>query len=868
MRRTLLILFISSLLTAQVQNDLISVTITAAIEPSGSLRAVVNVEASGAPSRAFREAYGPASRKVPAGLWGPFLNSHPTLPSSAPMNADDPAQPFRINFSVQQNEFMIPVQRVGILQLNPLPPLTDPIASGAQLRVGQPGLRRTQASFDIPPGFELQADVHIHENRPFAKYSSEALVESGKLVVVRELEIRDTLVDTADRSSVDEFLQTVRTDEQRAFVLRRVARVDASAWISSVPAARANTLGVRALEQREYEAARQLFEKSITADPRSTVAWNSLGRALTGLGRIPEAQKAFEQQIAVHPADVNAYNNLALLLEREGDWPRAIGNLQKQLEVDPGNHYAAINLPHALMEGHRWAELEAAARKVLIATPNDATQKLNVAIARACVGTTANPREEIDRALGPQPSPTQLNNAAYYLAECDIKPPDLPETYTRRALDQLRNAAPPPPDALMSRLLTYQNRISTFLDTYGWVLFKEGKYQAAKTALSNAAFLHPRAEVYAHLALTNAQLGDRQGAAVQVRQAVFLEPGLKSRFPPDLLESSAAAMPISIDREWYPIALPSKAAPSLPSDQIFYFFVYANADGKVRESKALVSTNEALRGMLESIVFPVVRFEGEQIPSVHIVRVRGEAAGNISIAESTGAEATAIASALSPEDFPVAAPPTPAPPTATSSSSAALRVGNGVSSPNVISRVDPKYTEEARLASLQGTVRLSIVVGSDGLAHDVSVTVPLGFGLDESAIECIRQWRFQPGALNGRAVNVRAAIEVNFRLLTGLNAPPWHTGGVGFTLPSGGTRPGLIKSTPPHANRNDSAATATIGFTVDDQGNVLSPHVEKSSNEDWAKDALSALSNWKFTPGQKDGMPVAVPATIDFERGP
>jgi periplasmic protein TonB len=38
-------------------------------------------------------------------------------------------------------------------------------------------------------------------------------------------------------------------------------------------------------------------------------------------------------------------------------------------------------------------------------------------------------------------------------------------------------------------------------------------------------------------------------------------------------------------------------------------------------------------------------------------------------------------------------------------------------------------------------------------------------GLDEKAIEAVEKWKFKPGLLNGRPVNVQATIEVNFRLL-------------------------------------------------------------------------------------------------------
>jgi TonB family protein len=93
------------------------------------------------------------------------------------------------------------------------------------------------------------------------------------------------------------------------------------------------------------------------------------------------------------------------------------------------------------------------------------------------------------------------------------------------------------------------------------------------------------------------------------------------------------------------------------------------------------------------------------------------------------------------------------------------QMGDGVSQPRVVYKVDPQYTEDARRDKISGPVTLSLVVGADGLAHDISVIQPLDSGLDVNAAEAVEQWRFAPGMLNGEAVAVRATIVINFRLL-------------------------------------------------------------------------------------------------------
>ena len=94
-----------------------------------------------------------------------------------------------------------------------------------------------------------------------------------------------------------------------------------------------------------------------------------------------------------------------------------------------------------------------------------------------------------------------------------------------------------------------------------------------------------------------------------------------------------------------------------------------------------------------------------------------------------------------------------------------FRIGGGVSSPRVLFRVEPEYSEEARKAKYQGTVMLAVEVWEDGAAHNIRVLRSLGLGLDEKAVEAIKKWKFSPGRKDGKPVRVAAQIQVSFRLL-------------------------------------------------------------------------------------------------------
>jgi TonB family protein len=95
----------------------------------------------------------------------------------------------------------------------------------------------------------------------------------------------------------------------------------------------------------------------------------------------------------------------------------------------------------------------------------------------------------------------------------------------------------------------------------------------------------------------------------------------------------------------------------------------------------------------------------------------------------------------------------------------AYKIGGDIHPPSLASKVEPEYTEDARLARYQGTAVLTIEIDTDGVARNMTVLRALGFGLDQKAIEAIRKWRFNPGTKDGQPVKVVAHVEVNFRLL-------------------------------------------------------------------------------------------------------
>jgi protein TonB len=107
----------------------------------------------------------------------------------------------------------------------------------------------------------------------------------------------------------------------------------------------------------------------------------------------------------------------------------------------------------------------------------------------------------------------------------------------------------------------------------------------------------------------------------------------------------------------------------------------------------------------------------------------------------------------------VAAPPPPP----KAAAPRRIRVGGQVEAAKLIFQPKPEYPPLAKMARIQGAVRLEAIISRDGVIQDLKVLSghPL---LVKSALEAVQRWRYQPTLLNGEPVEVVTEIDVNFTL--------------------------------------------------------------------------------------------------------
>lgn len=93
-----------------------------------------------------------------------------------------------------------------------------------------------------------------------------------------------------------------------------------------------------------------------------------------------------------------------------------------------------------------------------------------------------------------------------------------------------------------------------------------------------------------------------------------------------------------------------------------------------------------------------------------------------------------------------------------------LTFRDGVTTPPVLTHlVQAEYTQQARRAGFHGYCIVRLIVDEHGIPQHVHVSRPIGMGLDESAIQAVKQERFKPATRSGHPVTFPLSMQVNFK---------------------------------------------------------------------------------------------------------
>ncbi len=101
---------------------------------------------------------------------------------------------------------------------------------------------------------------------------------------------------------------------------------------------------------------------------------------------------------------------------------------------------------------------------------------------------------------------------------------------------------------------------------------------------------------------------------------------------------------------------------------------------------------------------------------------------------------------------------------------AVLRQSDVDKKARLTSTFEPQSNEYAQDHGVAGICLYHVVIGADGKPGEIAVARPIGFGLDENAVDSIRKATFEPAIKNGNPVPVMLDLVVEFRIYSNRTA--------------------------------------------------------------------------------------------------
>jgi TonB family protein len=347
-----------------------------------------------------------------------------------------------------------------------------------------------------------------------------------------------------------------------------------------------------------------------------------------------------------------------------------------------------------------------------------------------------------------------------------------------------------PPVLLVAITVAYLCSILYFAARLSWALFKtrELRCQASHIPLSRETATQwsryaGLLQVDSHAACIVTSPNVSGPVTIGIRQSVLLLPiGFLERVSPTDLEAVFAHECAHMHRRdfarnllYRALSLPVAYHPLLwltgsrlaETREMLCDQMAAEAvAGPDRYARSLLRLASLLPARMPAVTLHAIGFFDANIFERRIMsltqkRMPLRTAQRFALAVACGVVALATCASALALHMEVSTPATPAP-----AANPLHAVAVKVTALKILTKVPPVYPVEAKANkdTLDGPVVLVLIVGKDGVVENIRVSKSLRSDYDRSALDAVRQWRFQPFLLNGNPVEVKTDVTVTFYL--------------------------------------------------------------------------------------------------------
>ena len=148
----------------------------------------------------------------------------------------------------------------------------------------------------------------------------------------------------------------------------------------------AHNKGLLLLEENQFPAALEYFEKALIIDPTSFEGHHNKGMTLEKMGRLQEAVSHYQQAIEYCPESSRTFNNLGNAYRELDLLDEAIKSLEKAIELDPNYAEAFSNLGWTLFRLQEYQQSKEYFKKAIKINPSLSPAVFNLSLCQLTLG--------------------------------------------------------------------------------------------------------------------------------------------------------------------------------------------------------------------------------------------------------------------------------------------------------------------------------------------------------------------------------------------------------------------------------------------------------------------------------------------------
>jgi len=245
--------------------------------------------------------------------------------------------------------------------------------------------------------------------------------------------------------------------------------------------------------------------------------------------RLKQAMVMMQQIVAEHPNDARVLSAYGYIFVLNKEQEKGVEQYKRSIAIDPSKLFVWEQVLRAYAGKKDADSLLLYSQKALRLFPNQAQVHFLQGIGYMNKQNYAEAIKSVNRGIDMEPEQDTLdlvqmysilgdlynNTKQYHLSDSALthalllKPDDAGTLNNYAYYLSVRGERLPYAEQMSARSLILQKNSPTFLDTYGWILYKEGKYDKAKEYIEKAINGDPNADgtVWAHLGDVYYKLG-------------------------------------------------------------------------------------------------------------------------------------------------------------------------------------------------------------------------------------------------------------------------------------------------------------------------------------------------------------------------